>query len=516
MGGEIWYETENEYMLAEALILMTLVCCAIIFELCHHKLHHLTHAVHYGIGDFYAQKAKHHVECDDEHLVASALVLGANAHYERLFQRMNGEFMVLGFLAFTVWGTNRAGGFKSMGKSLNNRPDAYSLLHLTEDVHMWLFISMFLNFCLAAMLIHKIVRWQLLFATYEFPSLEKMADEKHSKWRNIAAPSLFQKSNGAEGWNHLRNYFIEVQKKQTYADGENPVNDDFDFARYISASLDQVLADQVAFSESTWGIILVIFALHAIMVKAMPEAWVGDMALCEFQLWLLVVMIPALTYYAAKVGERYLKAIIEKSKNKDFDCAKSAFGERFNMEVHISRICQALMYQVCYQCARLVGNTMFWDGAMGRGIGVGWSALWLGSYLVIFVSVGYILLPKCLVVSTLYYALPPNVDETNHKTMIACTKYAAKSRDVEAGQRAQPPGTIFSPKVAKVAPQESADALEDARWEADLEHSPTESKERRRSVNPLPESPAGSGAAFPPILPPNVLPGVEVEPTPPA
>ena len=65
---------------------------------------------------------------DDE---VSADVLGAAKLYSNLLDRISGEFMVLGFLAFCVWSCNQAERFNTIHYYFGG-PDAVQLLHLVE------------------------------------------------------------------------------------------------------------------------------------------------------------------------------------------------------------------------------------------------------------------------------------------------------------------------------------------------------------------------------------------------
>merc|ERR1711907_139550 len=99
--------------------------------------------------------------------LAPAAIRGAHDHFVRLFNRASDELMVLGFLAFCIWCINQAEGFKHLSESLDGRPDESSLLHLAENVLMFLFLAMLLNFAVAAYMIHRMMQWQLLFAAWE-------------------------------------------------------------------------------------------------------------------------------------------------------------------------------------------------------------------------------------------------------------------------------------------------------------------------------------------------------------
>jgi len=121
---------------------------AIVFEhVYHHLLHMAEHSFVYGQG-----MMSHHER---------------HAHQERaifskplrliLFSRMGGEFMVLGFLAFTIWTSNQQNVFNEladMGDAGIRLPlDGSTYLHLMEEVHMQLFVANVLYFALCFVIV---------------------------------------------------------------------------------------------------------------------------------------------------------------------------------------------------------------------------------------------------------------------------------------------------------------------------------------------------------------------------
>ena len=146
--------------MAESVALCSLCIIAMLFERVHHWLFHISdislgvdmvyadEIEQYNIGGHgssahgndHGQQHNDHGEHDDSHShgVDSGHVMGAQAHFEGLLNRVNGEFMVLGFLAFCVWSFNQAKGFDDLAKDvITTAPDGNTLLHLWEAVHMY-------------------------------------------------------------------------------------------------------------------------------------------------------------------------------------------------------------------------------------------------------------------------------------------------------------------------------------------------------------------------------------------
>merc|ERR1711865_1003409 len=169
MGGEAWYGNYNQLFLAEAAVLGCLVTLAVLFERLHLTVHHYIHGVSYGLLDLYKDRPVEPDETKNAAAAKSARIRGANYHYTHLFNRMNEEFMVLGFLAFCVWSCNQGELFKTIGEWHPHGywPDETSLLHLCEDVHMFLFTAMLTNFGVCALAIHSGMLLQLSFGQWE-------------------------------------------------------------------------------------------------------------------------------------------------------------------------------------------------------------------------------------------------------------------------------------------------------------------------------------------------------------
>ena len=211
--GSDWFDSYDDYVFVECLVLCCIVVWAIIFEECHHFVVHFLHAhLHYDVRHVYkddldlrqstvdyeaareSQQKAHSDEMErtptfidmiDNEITGAArmteggsdfqegagiatgaekkasheqdathLVFGATSHFDHLIERANAEFMVLGFLAFLIWSIQQAGGFETL-ESWFGGPSATELFHLFETVHMYLFLAMCLNFVMAAMLIHR-------------------------------------------------------------------------------------------------------------------------------------------------------------------------------------------------------------------------------------------------------------------------------------------------------------------------------------------------------------------------
>jgi len=547
MGGEAWYGNYNQLFLAEAAVLGCLVTLAVLFERLHGAVHHYIHGVSYGLLDLYKDRPVEPDETKNAAAAKSARIKGANYHYTHLFNRMNEEFMVLGFLAFCVWSCNQAELFKTIGEWQPHGywPDESSLLHLCEDVHMFLFTAMLTNFGVCALAIHSGMLLQLSFGHWERELLDfnpdpdataeesakdesKISEIGKERWkiddpkccsRTIKAPGVLTGSLFADipcvkgdwspllGWHRLEKYFMGSCKSM----GQE-IHRDFDFSRYISACLDQVMEDVVIFQSWTWLIILAIFSVQTIICATKAQGYGsyigGSMPDVEGQLTFICMCVPCFIFAVIKWTEYGILKMARKAAANDFEVVPG-FMDSLPIEVYMARLVQALVFLVCYQFARLVCSKKFWSGELMAGDGTSslstfWnSAFYLLTVIAIWSFIVFYLLPKFLFASTVYYAMPPHIDEDNKATIKACASYAKCTKEekeeeetekkLEIAGKFQSMMEMGNVKSAKVAPHPSRPPTPQDTIE-DLETAPLD------QVQPLPL--AGTSNPLPPISPP--------------
>jgi len=137
-GAGPWWEEEYEKMHLEAWIMIALVLVTVVFDLLWHKLKHEAHAL--GSISLQAHMDKHHHH-HAKHVHAHSL-------NQELHHRLSSELSVLGFLALSVWTCNQAGLFEHLeeqdygieGLKLPEFEEEY--LHMVEDIHIHLFVTM--------------------------------------------------------------------------------------------------------------------------------------------------------------------------------------------------------------------------------------------------------------------------------------------------------------------------------------------------------------------------------------
>ena len=132
------YSTPEEYVKVESIVLITLVLICLCFENIHEWVHESLAGVRYGVRTIYRANeltADDEIEGEFAELEGdleevSASVSGGNMHFHALMTRINGEFMVLGFLAFFVWCLDQADAFTPLSTIFGMTSE--ELVELTE------------------------------------------------------------------------------------------------------------------------------------------------------------------------------------------------------------------------------------------------------------------------------------------------------------------------------------------------------------------------------------------------
>ena len=238
--------------------------------------------------------------------------------------------------------------------------------------------------------------------------------------------------------------------------------------------MDHILEDLVCFSNSTWLIVLGMFTLHAILAYAIPPSYLGHLPGVEFQLLVMGLVLPVASCFFMWQINKGISRIIQQGSNNDFRVTRSKVGELLDVELYISRVMQALLFVICYCTTRLVASVRFWKGQYditGDHPAV-ISGLYLAAWALLLFVCGSQLLPNILIGSTLFYALPPTVDDVNKAALVACSKHPKWEADKcpegvldqdwsdGIGQDAKVFGLTGLKTSAKVTPQETAHEAE--------------------------------------------------------
>jgi len=379
--------------------------------------------------------------------------------------------MVLGFLAFGVWIGTQAefwNHFVPPKLNKNNTPnDWHQLLHVVEDVHMHLFISMLLHFLVVAQVVYNTAYIQHVLENMEvfhsaasaenagnrwkgFPHMEAITSGYHSRGMTLESRRIpkwlaglpDENTEGRAYWpmmiyqqlfmrmtrtpmqdvlNVCRSFFIHHCDKHVDFEIGNIKTDYFDFALYIRVSLDEMLTQLIHFSRWSWLVCLTYYAVICILSEYLPESDDNvEFIMMGFASFLAVAFIPMfywvnrrlhwmLTEFGGRMGKlRESGSTAESRDNTSEDTDNIQMRPvGVNYETAIRMVCQATTFLNCYSLARVFGAKRYYDGAMYSD-GKQWM---LGFYIAAYVVNGFMLMPRALPWMTLIFSLPPYMNQ---------------------------------------------------------------------------------------------------------
>jgi len=394
-GYDIWtyggYTNLGQPLFAEVVVFLFVTSVAVLFEVGHHLMHNYLHAKTYKfeVVARFGQKQYHPTPRAKHHLI------GGQQHVIALYDRISGELMVLGFVAFFVWVCYQSQVFHEIASDLKGRytssPDYYFLYNECHDVHIWLFLSMVSHFIVSMVCITLISKKQRRLAGYERGEADGHDD----------ALARYQS---------LRKLFIEHYKEEK----KEGIDDKFNFALYLALNLDRILADFYKFHISSWVLVLVIKAIECMTLGIMAaEAywhWYDKLIIS-----LAVSMLsPAVLTWAVFTGRSNDKKAM---KNGHFpkQAGMCGLGESYDVEMWLTRLYQSLAFTLSYELMRQIANKELWhhsdidDWPMSNFFG---TFISISTVLVLWL-INIWLLPKGIMSTAVKYAMPPYVDQEN-------------------------------------------------------------------------------------------------------
>jgi len=397
-GGKTWtdgyYADYSQPLFVELCVFLCITTLAVGFEVGHHVLHHwLGHTVKFHVLDAYGQKR--HAPAGR----AKDQLMGGNAHVMALFDRISGELMVLGFVAFVVWACYQGEMFKtiadSLAKNYTSSPDYYFIYNACHNVHIFLFLAMVSHFVLSSYVIKMVMNSQLRLRS--------------------------KSTNDGSRADKIRQVFVKHYKDE----GLEGMDDSFNFALYLSLNLDRILADFHAFHISAWMMLLLIKAIECCV---MGET-VANTHWSWYDSFIITIILGSLSPIVigifVAVGFFGLKKVVNEGKFPEAKGCAAAIGAKIDVEMWLSRLFQALTFTLSYEFMKIVACKDFWKG----NLTLDWPhsktesiVIWLIP-LLIMVIVNAILLPKGIMNLTYKYSLPPYVDSANMDIVKAVIAY---------------------------------------------------------------------------------------------
>jgi len=429
-SGPPWYCHDWELDFVEAVGTVMFLLTALCFEkVYHHIQHNCEHSFVYG-QSMLSEEEKH-----------KAVERSSFAKPLRLiwFQRLGGEFMVLGFLAFLIWCCNQQGimdAFAEITASDMNLPTVGSdYLHLMEAVHMQLFVAMILYFALGIKIVissdnrikefeHNRGVWieQIMSKTDKNFDTDTRSLLEFKKWRGhflhgrygcvreILAwrenePKTFTKIMGALNINKPEDE-ITVEDIQKVCTGR------FSFCTYLVFSVCSAAQEVVNVSEAA---ILTIVLLKVFLAILHRGAKVDSATVSTFFSALCFLFI-VLTWTITLV---FRKALAE--SEEDIKVMKGVswlpyvmdkISHKVNPEAFVLNTLQVLLFFFCHTWSGNMIDKNFWNKIFqdGKAGPIGIAIL----YCVGFIALAQVL-PRAVPDFAAVTALPPFFSNSNER-----------------------------------------------------------------------------------------------------
>lgn len=206
-----------------------------------------------------------------------------------------------------------------------------------------------------------------------------------------------------------KKYFLaNIQKTEEGADIA-----DFNFARYISCCMDDIVADLIHFSEVTWIVIWIIFALHGVLVAIFDYSSDG----IELQLTLLATFVPPFGgMIISWVIHCDLKGVEDRARQDDLEAMKTCWPAALSAQLVVSRVLQGLTFITAYSVARDLASKTYWDSVKDDGHEV-WEIIY---NTLIYVSICFYTVPNAVAACAVIFSMPPHLDKADWNHIRAC------------------------------------------------------------------------------------------------
>eukprot|EP00928_Gymnodinium_smaydae_P029172 TRINITY_DN22043_c0_g2_i1.p1 TRINITY_DN22043_c0_g2~~TRINITY_DN22043_c0_g2_i1.p1 ORF type:complete len:639 (+),score=54.03 TRINITY_DN22043_c0_g2_i1:92-2008(+) len=467
-GGTIWHVHEYELNFIESVTLICLVALALIFEVSWHFLSHSTHHSY-----FYGQL--HESLSNDDHNHHRDGI-----HHVRLFKelnsRMGGEFMSLGFLAFSIFASNQLGFFEmlaesfppcephsasaastSIGSSASADDSCWHMpqtasdwLYMAEVVHVKLFLAMMLYFVLITGLVRgsvrKIKNWERLRLRHIVDTQRHTLDTELRDYR-IMRDYFLQR---VYSWKRTRpGFFREVLEVLGVEEGlvntkctiQQLMDEKFVLSAYLSLNVERVVRDSIEVSTFTWASIIVLFGLCAVAHRFLHWTILDMTPFFVLIAICILVSMVMLSRWMRRSIHNYMKldpasaddVVIDpsspaarrrsysnlkaKGQPDRFDFAEGLHGNltisgRFSLDTSVLRVLQLLMFMISYAFSRTIADKNDWTQ---------FAVLTLLSstlFALLFMSLLHVI-PKYVPKFLELMAFPPFVDAVNLNALFA-------------------------------------------------------------------------------------------------
>lgn len=424
-SGPPWYCHEYEKDHIEAAAAAVMLVLAMGFEFAYHYFLHLAeHSFVYGQS----------MLSDEEKKAAVHRSLFGKPLRLILFSRMGGEFMVLGFLAFTIWTCNQQELFHAVAKieasDIRTPTVASDILHLMEEVHMQLFVAMILYFTIVFRVVivsdHRTQDFEVCRAAWIKQLFDGSGGENDDF--NLRAFKLWR-GHFSKGclpvilkWRENKpQIFSEVMKSlQSEQEHADITLDDlqecfsarFSFCSYVVFSLGSCVLEVVNVTHETWLTVIILKGLYAFLHR------VGKTPLVQIAPFFCLIAFIFISGLALVV-HLYMKSLC----NEEIQDVKGLawlpglikrLSEYTNPQEVLLTAVQVFLFFLCHSWAGYMISKTFWEGAFRYGDAD--KILEAIIYPLVLCALAFIL-PKCIPEFAIVMSLPPFFSHKNEKVL---------------------------------------------------------------------------------------------------
>lgn len=541
-GGTAWYSHDYEYNYLQAIIVIVLICMSIAFEHVWHIIEHgAEHGYRYetynieqphasawtgvrssspppgvhrkGLADHPSRLGRDGGPATTPQAPASALRRVGSSIGESLVgiwpggplgkysltphkakhvrlrwelaNRAGKEFMVLGFLAFSIFLCNQAGifgllpqGYAGKDKEWHLPADDVDWLHMAEVVHVKLFLAALAYFVIMSRVVYKseqqIHKWEVL----------RLRRSKHLRMASAISRTLriYEEATLDEELKKFclyRDYFVEsvclwtetrpilwdeLQKKlfTEYLDRtfwslaqqrscfHRQLDEGFDgngiaFSAYLALTVERGVRDTIEIHTPTWCAVLLMFSVFAIIHRALHWNLVHLAPVFVVVAWLLLAAMWLVIRWRRQFITRTVQACQAEGAElsaSDVPDKGGPLHHRMDTQLIPLRALQVAVFLICFVFATTVADKHKWEVDSQR------AGIDLCLFLLLFAATWYIL-PIMIPDFLAMMSLPPYVDGVNLQHL-----YAIIDKQLETG------GTIVEAARERAkTPDESPDGV---------------------------------------------------------
>eukprot|EP00435_Cladocopium_sp_Y103_P056218 s219_g18.t3 len=450
-----WYDADHELNYVESLVLVTIVFLELLFD---------------GFWHYLSQPAGKSYRYGDKHEEAfenteAAVLIHPPQHvqlYKELVNKMGGEFMSLGFIAFMVFCSNQLGLFEYLAERLPScgsitdgsncvvLPYTGDWLHLIELVHVQLFVGMMLYFVLMFGVVRgsvfQIKSWEVLrlrrIATgrlsrsfsatlrqankdkdlQDYVCLREYLVVKVLEWRQTR-PTLFKQVTDTLGMVNLPDEEDSLSAEVLVEDMvRSQLEQNFAFSSYLALNVESAVRDSIELHAGTWITIIVLFTALALGCRFANLTILGTLPVVVSLAILLVLIMVVVTRFRhrslAKVSRTWMDAAMQSrsmhrvSRQQPASAPDSTWmatcqGRGYlSWEKFLMRFLQVFLFVISYTFSRTLIEFKDWQEKFE------WQAPIASSLAILFMLLLFVL-PAYVPVFLELMALPPFLDKDN-------------------------------------------------------------------------------------------------------